>query len=247
MGRFSRSSNPAMKAEIFQREGGATNAMTFNGTLNKIGFLTLLLFVAASFTWKMTMANPSSASGFMMLGGIGGFILALITIFSKQNARFTAPLYAVCEGLFLGGISAMFEMTQYKGIALQAIMLTFGTLVTMFVAYRTGIIKPTEKFKAGIVAATMGIFFAYLFSMLLGFMGFASPIGAPTGLGLIISLVVVVIAALNLVLDFDVITQGVNARAPEHFEWYAAFGLMVTLVWLYLEILRLLAILNRRD
>ena len=246
MSRFSRSSNPAMRADIFQNAGGASNAMTFNGTLNKIGFLTLLLFVAASFTWKMTYANPSSSMGFMMVGGIGGFILAMITIFSKQNARFTAPLYAVCEGIFLGGISAMYNIAS-QGIVFQAILLTFGTLVAMFIAYRTGIIKPTEKFKAGVVAATMGIFFAYMFSIILSFLGVSSPIGAPSSMGLLISVVIVIVAALNLVLDFDVITQGVNARAPEHFEWYAAFGLMVTLVWLYLEILRLLAILNRRD
>lgn len=245
---FDRSSNPAMKPEYFQSTfAGAANVMTVQGTINKIGFLLILLLTSGSFTWKMAMEGSASTSSLMYLGIFGGLITAFITIFSPQNARFTAPIYAVFEGMALGGISAMYQMAYQNGIVLNAILLTLMTLFGMLFLYKTGIVKPTERFKAGVISATMGVAFAYLFSFILSMFGLASPIHAGGILGIVISLVVVCIAALNLIIDFDVIYKGAENRAPEHIEWYAAFGLMVTLVWLYLELLRLLSKLQSRD
>lgn len=249
MRRYTRSSNPTLRPEVFERyqaTSAASDAMTVSGTINKTFFLLLIAFFAASFTWRMGHSNPGMAQSLMIVGAIGGLILAIITCFSVSSARFTAPLYAGFEGLFLGAISAIYNMA-YGGIVTQALLLTFVTAGGMLFLYKTGIIKVTEKFKAGIIAATMGIFFAYLFSFLLSLAGLVPPVQSAGPIGIVFSLVVVGIAALNLTLDFDVIVKGSQAGAPKHFEWYAAFGLMVTLVWLYIEILNLLAKLNRRD
>ena len=179
-------------------------------------------------------------------GAIGGFVVALITIFKKQWAAFTAPLYALLEGLFLGGFSAIFE-AKYPGIVIQAVTLTFGTLFCLLLAYRSGLIKATENFKLGVVAATGGIALIYMATIFLGFFGVRMPFIHESGtIGIAFSLFVVVIAALNLVLDFDFIENGAARGAPKYMEWYAAFGLMVTLIWLYIEILRLLAKLRGR-
>jgi len=191
----------------------------------------------------------------MMAGLIGGFIMAIITVMAPSKARFTAPIYAVFEGLLLGSLSAMVKLAAGTGpdgllaesIVMMAILLTITTLAGMLFLYKTGIVKVTEKFKAGIISATFGVFFAYLFSMILGWMGLVTPLHSTGLIGIILSLVVVAIAAFNLILDFDLIAKGAENSAPEHFEWYAAFGLMVTLIWLYIEILRLLLILQRRD
>jgi uncharacterized YccA/Bax inhibitor family protein len=183
----------------------------------------------------------------MLIGLFGGLICALITTFKKEWSPVTAPIYALLEGLALGGISAAFDV-RYHGIAIQAVSLTFGTLLILLLAYSSGWIKVTDKFRLGIVAATGGIFVFYMLQMLLGFFGvhFAAINGAGT-FGIGFSLVVVAIAALNLVLDFDFIERGVQVGAPKYMEWYGAFGIMVTLVWLYLEILRLLSKMNRRN
>lgn len=248
---FDRTSNPAFKSEYFQSTAAsADNVMTVQGTINKIAFLLLLVLTAGSFTWKMALASPAnlaSVQSLMYLGIFGGLITAFITVFSPRNARFTAPLYAVFEGLALGGISAIYAMYVKDGIVLNAVLLTLMTLFGMLFLYKAEIVKPTEKFKAGVISATMGVAFAYMFSFLLSMFGLASPIHAGGSMGIIISLVVVVIAALNLILDFDMIFQGAANRAPAHVEWYAAFGLMVTLIWLYLELLRLLSKLQSRD
>jgi len=244
---FDRSSNPAFRSEYFQSTAAAGQVMTVQGTINKIGFLMLLLIASGSFTWKMALEqNMPAVQSLMYLGIFGGLITALFTTFSPRNARFSAPIYAVFEGLALGGLSGFFNMA-YPGIVFNAVMLTLATLFGMLFLYKTEIVKPTERFKAGVMSATMGICFAYLFSFILSMFGLASPIHATGGVGIIISLVVVVIAALNLILDFDMIVKGANSGAPEHMEWYGAFGLLVTLVWLYLELLRLLASLQRRD
>jgi uncharacterized YccA/Bax inhibitor family protein len=180
------------------------------------------------------------------VGLVGGFIVALVTIFKKNWAAFTAPLYALFEGLMLGALSATLE-ARYPGIAIQAVGLTFGTLLAMLIAYSSGLIKPTQKFKTGVIAATGGIALLYLATMGLGFFGVHIPYIYGNGLvGIGFSLFVVVIAALNLVLDFDLIQSGVASGAPKYMEWYCAFGLLVTLVWLYIEMLRLLSKLNRR-
>jgi uncharacterized YccA/Bax inhibitor family protein len=183
-----------------------------------------------------------------MLGGlIGGFVMVLITVFKKEWSMVTTPIYALLEGLFLGGISAIFE-AQYPGIVIQAIALTFGTMFCLLVAYTSRLIKVTQNFRLGIAAATGGIFLIYLVSFGLSFFGINIPYIHESGLvGIGFSLFVVVIAALNLVLDFDFIENGAERGAPKYMEWYGAFGLMVTLVWLYIEILRLLSKLRSRN
>ena len=184
---------------------------------------------------------------FMLIGGLGGFVLAMVTVFKKTWAPVTAPAYALVEGLFLGAISSMFE-ARFPGIVMQAVMLTFGTLFALLLAYRSGLIKATENFKLGVAAATGGIFLLYLVSFGMSLFGKNIPYIHESGLiGIGFSLFVVVVAALNLVLDFDFIETGVEQRAPKYMEWYAAFGLMVTLVWLYVEFLRLLSKLQSRN
>ena len=250
-----RSGNPALKESTFldlgsgavvSRDGGA---MTLNGTVNKTGILLLLAVVTAAFAWNQIQFTEQGAvgGGLYLWGGlIGGFVLALITTFKKTWAPVTAPLYALVEGFFLGAISAIYN-NMYNGIVLQAVMLTMGTLFALLFAYRTGLIKATENFKLGVVAATGGIALVYLATIVLGFFNINIPLIHESGLiGIGFSLFVIVIAALNLVLDFDFIESGVEQGAPKYMEWYGGFGLMVTLVWLYIEFLRLLSKLNSR-
>ena len=240
-----RSGNPALRADVFAqapRSGAIGDAMTINGTVGKTAFSLLLVVLAASLTWSQT-PNPLIMIG----GGLGGFIVAMVTIFKKQWSPVTTPLYAVLEGLCLGGISSMYEV-RFPGIVLNAVVLTLGTLGALLIAYRSGVIKATENFKLGVVAATGGIAVVYLVTMVLGMFGVGVPYIHESGtIGIAFSLFVVVIAALNLVLDFDFIESGAAARAPKYMEWYGAFGLMVTLVWLYLEMLRLLSKLQGRN
>ena len=250
-----RSGNPALGENTFLDIGSGRvvsrdgSTMTLNGTVNKSGILLALILVTAAFVWDK-YEGPQSTSAIMpwvAMGGIGGFILAMITIFKKTWAPVTAPAYALLEGLFLGGISAMFE-ARFPGIVMQAVGLTFGTLAALLMAYRSGLIRATENFKLGVVAATGGIFILYLVSFGMSFFGKSIPFIHESGLmGIGFSAFVVVIAALNLVLDFDFIENGVEQGAPKYMEWYGAFGLMVTLVWLYLEILRLLSKLQSRN
>jgi uncharacterized YccA/Bax inhibitor family protein len=183
----------------------------------------------------------------LMGGLIGGLIVAMITIFKAEWSPITSPIYAILEGLAIGGISAMAE-ARFPGIVLQAVGLTFGTLFCLLFAYTSGMIKATENFKLGVVAATGGIFVVYMFTWILGFFGVQIPFIHGSGLvGIGFSLFVVIIAALNLVLDFDFIESGVKNGAPKYMEWYGAFGLMVTLIWLYIEILRLLTKIQSRN
>ena len=238
---FGRSGNPVFGNRFDEdaqfRDLPTSQKMTLDGTVNKTGILLALCFATAAISWNMP--NPL----LMGFGAIGGLVLALITMFRPKSAGFTAPLYALSQGLFLGGITVMFE-AQYPGIAIQAIGLTFGTLASLLVCYKTGIIKPTENFKLMIVSATAGIGLLYMVNIGMLMFGGGEGIGFIHSSGLMgigFSLVVVAIAALNLVLDFDFIEQGSENGLPKHMEWFGAFSLMVTLVWLYLEILRLLA------
>jgi len=247
---FTRSSNPALGKNTFNNyayAGDQSSVMTIQGTVNKSFLLVLLVVLSASYTWKlMAEGNTSSMTIFMIGGAIGGLVTALITAFKKTWSSVTAPIYAVLQGLFLGGVSAFFN-AQYPGIVIQAVALTFGTMFGLLFAYKSGLIKVTENFKLGVVAATGGIAIAYFLSFILGLFGVNIGFMHSNGpVGIIISLVIVVVAALNLVLDFDFIEHGAESGAPKYMEWYAAFGLLVTLVWLYLEILRLLAKLNSR-
>ena len=236
-----RSGNPALSAKTFKNAvGTGTEKMTIGGTVNKTAMSLLLLMATASYTWT----NPSPA--LMMFGLFGGLIMAIITIFKKTWAPYTVSGYALLKGLALGGISRFFEM-QYPGIVSQAVFLTFGILAALLLAYKSGLIKATENFKLGVVAATGGIFFLYLISWIMSmFGGSIGFIHNNDTFGILFSLGVVVIASLNLVLDFDFIEEGAEMGAPKYMEWYGAFGLLVTLIWLYLEILRLLAKLQSR-
>ncbi len=240
-----RSANPALRADTFARvrAGAGEGAMTIGGTVNKTALGLLILMITASWTWNN--AGPGM-TGLVLLGVFGGLVVAVVTVFKKTWAPITTPLYAALEGLALGGISLGFEQ-RYPGIVSQAVFLTFGTLGALLLAYRSGLIKATENFKLGIAAATGGIFILYMLSFVLGFFGVSIPLIHSSGTwGILFSVFVVVIAALNLVLDFDFIEEGAERGAPKYMEWYGAFGLLVTLVWLYLEILRLLAKLQRR-
>jgi uncharacterized YccA/Bax inhibitor family protein len=249
-----RSGNPALSANTFQNLAPATypgaavrgEPMTLQGTVNKTGISLLLCVVSAAWTWNMYLTNPGVVMPFLLGGAIGGFIVAMVTIFKKTWAPFTVPVYALLEGLFLGAISAMFEQ-MYSGIVIQAVGLTFGTLFALLFAYKSGLIKATENFKLGVVAATGAVALIYFASIVLGFFGTTIPYIHESGtVGILFSLAVVVIAALNLVLDFDFIETGAERGAPKYMEWYGAFGLLVTLIWLYLEMLRLLSKLNSR-
>jgi uncharacterized YccA/Bax inhibitor family protein len=250
-----RSGNPVLGANTFLDVGSGrvvssdAGTMTVNGTVNRTGVLLILLLAGAAFTWSKFQGPESMPAvlPWLMTGAIGGFIVALITIFKKTWAPVTAPAYALLEGLFLGGISAAMEL-RFPGIVMQAVGLTFGTLAALLFAYRSGLIRATENFKLGVVAATGGIALLYLVDIVMGFFGHKIPMIHEGGwLGIGFSAVVVVVAALNLVLDFDFIEEGAARGAPKYMEWYAAFGLMVTLVWLYLELLRLLSKLQSRN
>jgi len=239
-----RSGNPALQGETFARANsyGSTETMTIQGTANKALTLLLLVVLAASWAWS----NPVALMPFILPLAIGGLAVALVTIFKKEWAMVTSPIYAVLEGLILGGLSVFFEKA-YPGIVIQAVALTFGTLFCLLMAYKSGMIRATENFKLGVVAATGGIAVLYIVDMIMGFFGHRVAFIHESGaLGIGFSVFVVIIAALNLVLDFDFIEKGEQLRAPKYMEWYGAFGLTVTLIWLYLEILRLLSKTRRR-
>lgn len=250
-----RSGNPVLGQNTFldvssgESIDRSAGVMSLDGTVNKTAFLLILVLVGAMFTWRM-YSGPDSASAlvpFAVVGALGGLVVGLITVFKKTWAPITAPLYAVLEGLFVGAVSALFE-ARMPGIVMQAVALTFGTLAALLIAYRSGLIKATENFKLGVVAATGGICILYLVNFAMGFFGQSMGfIHESSMTGILFSIFVVIIAALNLVLDFDFIESGVAAGAPKYMEWFGAFGLVVTLVWLYLEILRLLSKLQSRD
>ena len=240
-----RTANPALNDAAFTGFGRADAgaSMTIQGTVNKTIALLLLLVLSASWTWRLS-STPEGQQALLpwMLGGVfGGLVVALIVTFKKSWAPVLAPAYALLEGLALGGISSVFE-GRYPGIVIQAVGLTFGTLFALLLAYKSGLIRATENFKLGVAAATGGIFVFYLVTMVLGFFNIRIPYIHESGfMGIGFSLFVVVVAALNLVLDFDFIEAGARQGVPRYMEWYGSFGLLVTLVWLYLEILRLLA------
>lgn len=254
-----RTTNPAMGEQIFHkaRQNAASNTerMTLDGTVNKTAILLGLALITAMWSWNVVFpgtanvavgALPSPPSWLLMGAPILAIIAAFVTIFKPTVAHISAPIYAVLEGLVLGTISAMFEVS-YPGIAMQAGFGTLATLGGLLLAYRSGVIQVTDKFRLGVVAATSGIFMLYFASMVMGFFGAEIPFirgGGIMGIGF--SLVVVAVAALNLVLNFDSVERGVESGAPKHMEWYGAFGVMLTLVWLYIEMLVLLSKLRDR-
>jgi uncharacterized YccA/Bax inhibitor family protein len=235
-----RSGNPALSKRTFNNLKSTTGeVMTLDGTVNKTAMSLAILLFAAYYTYSNAIMD------YVLIGLIGGFIVALVTIFKKEWSPITVPIYAVLEGLYLGGVSKIFGNMFEPGIVPQAICLTLGILIALLFAYKTKIIKVTENFKLGVFAATAGIGVVYLISVLMSaFGGRGLPIMDPTNTSMIsigFSLFVVGIASLNLVMDFDFIEQGVENGAPKYMEWYGAFGLLMTLIWLYLEILKLLA------
>ncbi len=249
------SSNPAFREQIFSRARteSSSTTMTVKGTAQKSMLMLLLVILGAVYTWNLYYSTApelaaSKMTTWMIVGGIGGLVTALITVFAPKYSPYSAPLYSILQGLLLGGLSA-FMAAQYTGqIVMQAVGLTFATFFLMLLAYQTGAIKATAKFKTGVIVATGAIALMYFISFIASFFGISMSFmhdSSPLSIG--ISLVVVGVAALNLILDFDFIEKGANMGAPKYMEWYGAFGLMVTLIWLYIEFLKLLAKLSRRN
>ncbi|MCX8473444.1 MAG: Bax inhibitor-1/YccA family protein [Sediminibacterium sp.] len=263
-----KSSNPTLAQKYFNTTytnyASAQGLMTVRGTINKFGLLMIAVFVSAGFTWHLFNEGKQSTMMVLTFGGaIVGFILALIMCFKPTAARYIAPAYAIAEGLFLGGISVIINNavnaqhatdasglanSGYNNIVMQAVGLTFGVAISMFLLYNFKIIKVTERFRSIIIMATFGIAIFYLLSWIISLFGVNMNFAFGNSLMSIgISIFIVIIAALNLLLDFDMIEQNASNGAPKYMEWFAAFGLLVTLVWLYLEILKLLSKINSRD
>lgn len=257
-----KSGNPALsekrfKDTVLDQVITHENAMTVNGTMQKFGILFLMTLATAYYSWKEA-TEGGNAMTLVLVGAFGGLGVALVIAFKKQWSPFLAPVYALLEGLFVGAVSAYFEYAVasrqggysggYSGIVLQAVGLTFSVVVAMYLLYKFQIIKVTQRFKSIIIIATVGIGLFYLVCWGLSAFSINAPsfVFQSTPLGIGFSVFVVALAALNLLLDFDMIEKGVELGAPKYMEWYGAFGLLVTIVWLYLEILRLLAKLNRK-
>ncbi|HWO54517.1 MAG TPA: Bax inhibitor-1/YccA family protein [Paenibacillus cookii] len=243
-----RSGNPTLNKKTFERSEhyNGQETMTIGGTVNKSFMLLALLIGAAVVSWVMFF-NGYEMYPYMIGGAIGALVLGLVISFKPTTAPFLAPIYAIGEGLFLGALSAAYE-SLYYGITLQAALLTMCVFLAMLVVYKTGLVKASVGFQKGLFAATAGIALVYLLSFVLGLFGVTVPYlhdSTPIGIG--ISVVIVIIAALNFVLDFNFIEEGARQGAPKYMEWYGSFGLLVTLVWLYVEILRLLSKLASRD
>jgi len=245
-----KSSNPTLQEKSFQGtifEGISTGQeMTVKGTMNKFGFLLLMMIGSTVFAWDQ-FNKGSNPMPLMMIGVFGGLVLALVMIFKKSWSPYIAPAYALLEGLFVGSVSAYYDYV-YPGLPTQAVALTLLVTAVMFLIYRYRIIKVTGKFRTGVIIATAAIGVFYLIQWI-SYLIIGYPIGsftnAATPLGIGFSIVVVCLAALNLLLNFDTIEKGVELKASKYMEWYCAFGLLVTIVWLYLEILRLLSKFNR--
>ena len=247
-----KSGNPTLTAKSFQKTlhtGVDGEVMTERGSLNKFGLLMVLVLASASFTWKAA-AEGVNVIPWTLGSLIAGIVIVLALTFKPMWGSFLAPIYALVQGVLVGGISAYYN-DAFSHIApnliMQAVGITFGVVIAMFGLYRFGVIKATEKFKAIIFTATAGIAIFYLLAIVLRLFGIQMPLIHSSGTwGIVFSLVVVSVAALNLILDFDMIEQGSAMGAPKYMEWYGAFGLLVTIIWLYLEILRLLSKFARR-
>lgn len=246
-----KSGNPTLSEKSFEQTLSQSqgDTMTVRGTMNKFGFMMLMVMAGAFFAWNWFNAGKNIGS-LMMFGALGGFGVALIIIFKKQWSGYLAPAYAILQGLFVGAISAYFNFLfqeSYPDIIMHAVLITLGVAAGMYLLYSLQLIRVTQKFRSVVMIATAGIAIFYLLTWILSFFGvhFAFLTTGST-FGIVFSLAVIAIASLNLLLDYDMIEQGAAMGAPKYMEWYGAFGLLVTLVWLYLEILRLLSKLNSR-
>jgi uncharacterized YccA/Bax inhibitor family protein len=241
------SKNPLFSPSVISNAPMVYSApMTVQGAVHRTALLLSLVVIAATLTWHRTVGGQADAKFLTMVGGVAGLVACLVTVFKKEWSPVTAPIYSVCQGLALGGISASLN-SVYPGVALQASLLTFGILFALLGAYRFGWIRASEKFKAVVIAATLGVGLVYLVSMVANLFGADIPFLHGSGeFAVLFSLAVIVIAAMNLIIDFSFIEEAAAASAPKYMEWYAAFGLMVSLIWLYMEILRLLSNLSRR-
>jgi uncharacterized YccA/Bax inhibitor family protein len=251
-----KSGNPTLTEKMFDKslemDASLQGTMTVRGAINKFGFMMLMLIAGAAYNWHLFEELKQDTMNLLMMVGIfGGLITAIAISFKPNWAPFLAPLYALLEGLFIGGISVIMNAAfakSYPGLVMQAVGLTFGVAISMFILYNFRIINATERFKSVIFTATLGIGIFYLLTMVLRLFGVnVSFMYDSSMLSIGISLFVVAIAALNLILDFDMIEQGAERGAPKFMEWYGAFGLMVTIVWLYIEMLKLLSKLSSRD
>jgi uncharacterized YccA/Bax inhibitor family protein len=238
-------SNPVLSAKNFECSERQM-ATTLNGVINRCLILLAIVISSAVFAWNGKYASVGSLTSKLALFAIAGFAVGMVTLFKKEWAGYTAPLYAVLEGLVLGSISKIFEL-EYHGIVFQAVALTFGTAAGMLLLYKYNIINVTDKFRAIVIMATFGIAAVYVIGWIVSLFGGSMSFVHSGGMfGLLFSAFVVVVAALNLILDFDFIAKVSNRGLPSYMGWLAAFGLMVTLVWLYFEILRMLAKMRER-
>ena len=255
---FFESSNPTLSEKVFKKNHSTyqdiDNVMTVRGTMNKFGLLMLLVAASATYTWQLyTQNNPSLMSTLMWVGVIGGLVVGLVISFKPQWSTFLAPAYAILEGFFVGAISVVLNEAfaeNFPGLIISAVGLTIGVAMAMYLLYNFKVIRPTQRFKSIIMSATLGIAIFYIISMVLRMFSVNMPFmnfGDSSLLGIGISLFIVAIAALNLILDFERIELGADGGAPKYMEWYSAFGLLVTIVWLYIEILRLLSKLGSRN
>lgn len=245
-----RSSNPVLRPSVFAQSRTGSDVMTVDGAMGKLAFLLMLVVASAAISWNSSMADgvpTSMARSFLTGGALTGFILCIVISFKPTLAKYVSPLYAIAQGLFLGAISAVFNHIA-NGIVLQATLLTVGISLGMLILYRTRIIVVTQKLRSIVYGAVIAMALTYFLSFILGMFGVGIPFlhsSGPVGIG--ISVVFVVICAFMLLLDFDMIERGAAAGAPKHMEWYGAFALLVTLIWLYVELLRLLMKLNSSD
>lgn len=235
--------NPLFNAKTIDNTVTASDAMTVSGTIGKSAFLTLLTIAMAAVGWSFAATMPAIA----IVGIVGALVVVLITAFKPTFSPIAAPLYAIFEGVALGVISAFYTAKYHNAIVLQALFLTFGVLFAMLTLYQTRIIRVTERLRSIIILATVGIAIMYLAFWIFQLFGMQLPINNGSGFAIGLNVVIAVIAALNFLLDFDNIERGAAARAPKYMEWTASLGLLITIVWLYLEILRLLAQLNGGD
>jgi uncharacterized YccA/Bax inhibitor family protein len=242
------SQNPLLSQSVIEKAPMVYSApMTVQGAVNRTAVLLSLVMIAATFSWTRAGDGHLDSNLLTTAGGVLGFVFCLVTVFKKEWSPVTAPIYSLCQGLALGGVSASLNRA-YPGVALQASLLSFGVLFALLGAYRFGWIRASEKFKAVVIASTLGVGLVYLVSMAANLLfGVQIPFLHGSGdAAMLFSLAVIVIAAMNLIVDFSFFEEAAAASAPRYMEWYAAFGLMVSLIWLYLEILRLLSNLSRR-